>query len=217
MAKTGSTPEQDPAGAIAGLAGELDALGQRVGRLSDVPDQVSELATLVAGLADQLATHAPAARPHGPASWLALPPERQPSVMLHDLAEWMARVFLRYPDAAQQLPDCWLWHPDVVEELLWLRLAWALVQHPELGTPLMVGDWHDRYRPGVVRRIRDRAGTCSLERHREAAGAPVVPLRSAVDEIAAWWGSERTAPPPAPSEAHLAEADRLRRIRGGRR
>ena len=136
-----------------------------------------------------------------------------------DLAAWLERVFLRYPDGAQHLPECWLWHPDVVEELTWLRLAWTLVYHPELGTPLMVGDWHDRYRPGVVRRIRERAGTCSLERHREeAVGAePVVPLVEAVDLIARWWGDRRLMPAPAPSDEHLALADRLRRSGGGRR
>jgi hypothetical protein len=29
-------------------------------------------------------------------------------------------IFLRYPDGAGALPECWLYHPDVVEELTWL-------------------------------------------------------------------------------------------------
>jgi len=43
--------------------------------------------------------------------------------LLAQLTAWLAEVYLRYTDAA--LPECWLWHPDVVEELQWLSGAWA--------------------------------------------------------------------------------------------
>jgi hypothetical protein len=53
--------------------------------------------------------------------------------LLAGLVDWMARIYLRYPDAAAGLPDCWAWHPDVVEELLWLWLwqAWLRPTHDQ--------------------------------------------------------------------------------------
>ena len=45
--------------------------------------------------------------------------------LLEELTGWLAAVYLRYPDGADHLPECWMWHPDVLEELLWLMHAWA--------------------------------------------------------------------------------------------
>ena len=39
-----------------------------------------------------------------------------------DLMTWLDQIYLQFPDAV--LPTCWLWHPSVVEELLWLRRSW---------------------------------------------------------------------------------------------
>ena len=44
--------------------------------------------------------------------------------MLTDLTRWLDDIYLRYADAARTLPECWLWHPEVVEELIWLMHAW---------------------------------------------------------------------------------------------
>ena len=85
---------------------------------------------------------------------------------------WLRRVYLRYADAA--LPSCWLWHPDVVEELWWLRQAHAEAFHPQTGSWRAVGDWHDRQRPNLVRRLRPLVNKCELSLHvpgsRTAAG-----------------------------------------------
>jgi hypothetical protein len=90
----------------------------------------------------------------GALTWLDMAgTSRDPDAVLTKLARFVEVVYLRYSDAAKSFPDCWLWHPDVVEELLWLSDAWLAAYKP--GAPgHMVGDWHDRQRPGVVRRIR---------------------------------------------------------------
>ena len=127
--------------------------------------------------------------------------------MLAELAAWLELVYLRYPDAAQGLPECWCWHPDVVEELLWLMHAWLAAYQGKAASVGLVADWHDRYRPGVVRRVRAAAGSCSIEAHqtregwtRYPAGPPVVPGVEALPAIARWWGLGRheDAPEPAP-------------------
>jgi hypothetical protein len=103
----------------------------------------------------------------------------------------------------------------VVEELVWLMHAWAAAyQGPQAGVGL-VGDWHDRQRPGVVRRIRASAGSCSFENHQARTGwtqlsgaAPTVPGIDALAAIADWWGSRRdqAAPEPAPRLSLVSRA-----------
>jgi hypothetical protein len=100
-----------------------------------------------------------------------------------------------------------LWHPDIVEELVWLRAAWWAAYRTDGGTVQLAADWHDRHRPGVIRRIREYAGACSLETHQPGTDQrPVaaVPLADAVAAVAGWWALGRDQPPPTPSPEQLA-------------
>jgi hypothetical protein len=195
------------AAAVAGLAREVEALRRVVEPLRGLPGRVEQLAGLVAELAETAAADGlpDAARPP---SWLDLPADAEPAEaagLLDQLVEWMRGIFLRYTDAGRALPDCWLWHPDLVEELLWLRATWWAAYRADSGTVQLAADWHDRHRPGVVRRIRDYAGTCSLETHLAAGGRPAdaVPLADATTAIAGWWALRRDHPPPAPTAEQL--------------
>jgi hypothetical protein len=137
--------------------------------------------------------------------------------VLTELIRWMDVVHLRHSDA-QSLPDCGLWHPDVVEELLWLMHAWLAGYRDEQAPVSLAADWHDRYRPGVVRRINAIAGRCSLEAHQprdnepDDSGPPVVvPVAEAVTPIAGWWAAHRSDPAPRPDPAHFMTANSQRR------
>jgi hypothetical protein len=215
--------EQEPtyasASAVAGLAREVEALSRAVEPVKSLPNQVDELARVVQTLAEQTATGMSAG---GAPSWIDLPEDvGAVRSVLEDLTGWMREVFLRYSDAAQQLPECWLWHPDVVEELLWLMHAWLAAYRAEDATVARAGDWHDRYRPGVVKRIKALAGTCSLENHQPRGNrfteGPIVPLAEAVAPIAYWWATQRAELPPEPAEEHLAAAAAAQRRPGGGR
>ena len=124
----------------------------------------------------------------------------------------MARIYLRYPDAAAGLSDCWAWHPDVIEELLWLWQAWLAAYHDKNVPGTTAADWHDRYRPNVVRRIMATAGRCSLDNHQPRPDRPPlgqslgVPLAEATESIAQWWVSDRNNPGPIPTPEQLADA-----------
>jgi hypothetical protein len=211
----GSAHVYPDAGAVAGLAREIEALRESIDTLRGLPSRVDEVAGLVAQLADAVNAFPTAAG--GVASWLDLPAEVDAVYsVLGELLAWMQVVYLRYPDAAAGLPDCWLWHPDVVEELLWLMQAWLAAYRDDKAAVSLAGDWHDRYRPGVVHRITSTAGRCSLENHQpregqSLPGAPVVPVAGAVELIATWWASARTDPPPEPDEWHRATANARRR------
>jgi hypothetical protein len=212
---------------VAGLAHTVEALDHRVAELARLDKRVDTLgetlARVVMNLPSRTATETtlPTA-----VSWLNRPvePGRGPAdsraahdaeQLLDKLANWVGRVYLRYSDA--RLPDCWLWHADVVEELLWLHAAWRAAYHPDAATHA-VGDWHDRLRPGVVRRIKEYAGMCSLEAHLPAGErhypAPTAPTPDATPLIAGWWATARDDPGPVPTQEQLAAAtDRMRRAR----
>jgi hypothetical protein len=198
--------EPAPDGVVAGLAREVDRLRRAVEALRDLPDRVDDLTRLATDLANAVAALT-ARRQAAPCpSWLLLPADPDLATrVLDDLTGWLAVIYLRYPDGADHLPECWAWHPDVVEELLWLMHAWAGAYQGSQASVAAVGDWHDRQRPGVVRRIKVAAGTCSYENHTTRAGwdrrpsaAPTVPGVDTVASIAAWWGARREEPAPEP-------------------
>lgn len=205
---------------VAGLAREVDALRRAVRKTTALHTKVDQLAETVAQAVDDLAATGRRADPVRPVSWIASSTDPQATATaLAELADWVGRVYLRYPVAARELPDCWLWHPDVVEELAWLQQAWQGAYCPETGTVGAAGDWHDRYRPGVAARIRSAARGCSLETHTQPdrpTGAVVVPSVGSAEALARWWSSTRDCQqPPAPTQADLDAA--MRRLREGRR
>jgi hypothetical protein len=214
----GQTQPPDTSAAVAALARELERLRRAVDHLLPLSARIDEVAGLVARLAETTAAQRPTPPPAGEVSWLDLPPDVDDAEqILSSLVDWMAVVYLRYADAARTLPACWLWHPDVIEELLWLRTAW-LGAYSLTAPASAPGDWHDRQRPGVVRRIRDYAGMCSLENHQpgpDSSGAALTaPAADAAGAIARWWATDRTSTPPAPTSQQLAAAAGPRDGRG---
>lgn len=212
----GRTPTPTQPDALAALARQVDRLRDAL-TAADVPalrDDVQGLAVTVAGLADQVAELAEvgAGKEQPAPSWLwpMEPGDAALAVavseqLLAGLVEWAERVYVQFDDA--RLPDCWLWHPAVVEELVWLWRAWRAAYRGSAATVQRAGDWHDRQRPGVVRRIRDAAGSCSLREHLEPAPAPVVPTADAAPAVAAWRAVQgRQAPVPSDEQIQAAEA-----------
>jgi hypothetical protein len=65
---------------------------------------------------------------------------------------WTAWLRHRYP-LARKIPDCWAQHPELVEELTTLWLAWqGAFQQPD-ALLTAAADWHDRWLPGVLHRL----------------------------------------------------------------
>jgi hypothetical protein len=142
-------------------------------------------------------------------SWLTVD-EDQAADVLAGLVEWLDTVYLQYPDAI--LPDCWLWHPDAIEELLALQCAWLAAYTGKDASAARAIDWHDRGRPGVLRRLARRHEQCSVDAHKPGSRAGRVqwrrvPATSAVSTMADWWGSTHgTAAAPMPTREVLAES-----------
>ena len=231
-----ASPEPDPT--VQGLARLVD---RAVRRLEQLDGRVSGLAEIVTDLALKLTPPAPDAsgdhgvpptsgetgpdvdldgQPEPPAvrSWLLADDVAQADADLADLSSWLWRVYLWWPDA--WLASCWLWHPEVIEELWWLRVAHADAYHRRTGTSLRVADWHERHRPGVARRVGTILRSCELTRHIPFNGRPVEvtppgppALARHAPAIAEVWatGAGMTdvvrAAGPQPSPQQLGEAD----------
>jgi hypothetical protein len=195
--------------AVAGLAREVEAM-RRAMRQVATAAELARLAEVVTELGETTTAASRARQQPDPVpSWLVLPTTlADTSAVLTDLRLWLGDVYLRYADAARGLPECWLWHPEIVEELVWLMYAWLAAYRDDEASVRAAGDWHDRLRPGVVRRISDYAGTCSLELHLpgRATGAPHVPVADAVDAIAKWWAEGRDKPGPEPTNDQMVAA-----------
>jgi hypothetical protein len=226
--------EKDPgAAALAAVAGQarlIEALGRDVAAMKAglkqaasktsvkrLDDTVASLGNTVASFEDLLTRVA--AKPGGGTgkaeaasavepvrSWLRLPEDAAAvEAVLSELLPWMEATYLRYSTAREALPLCWLWHPEIVEELLWLMDAWtAAYEGPEASNKL-VGDWHDRQRPGVTRRIGEYAPSCDVLEHRDGAGqrAVTLPLAADADPFVTWWATGRDTFGPAPTPEQI--------------
>lgn len=198
--------EPDGSSSVAALAREIEDLRRQLTRVAGLSDRVDEIVTVIADLTTTVSALESRRAPTPCPSWLLLPADEPTALLvLDELVTWIPAVYLRYHDGFQTLPECWCWHPEIVEELLWLMHAWLAAYQGKAASVALVGDWHDRQRPGVVRRIKQFAGSCSLENHmtregwdRRPAEAPVLPGVEAVPLIAAWWGPRRADPAPEP-------------------
>lgn len=196
---------------------KLDALDRQVGELAE---KVAALIGPSTDAAESQPTPLSVKEP-GSRSWLLADDPAQAAADLGDLSAWLWRVYLWFPDA--WLSSCWMWHPEVVEELWWLRVAHAEAFDPEVGSSMRVGDWHERQRPGVTRRVRAVLTKCELSRHApvNGRGIDVQPpgppaLARHADALAVVWtagaGMDAVrASGPAPSPEQLAEADAYQR------
>lgn len=199
--------EQDPTVVALGRS-----LARALRRIDAVDANLVQLANDVAALRGGDVT--PSVESDGPPpvrSWLLATDAEQAVKDLGDLVDWVRRVYVRY--ARAQLSSCWLWHPEVIEELWWLRWAHADAYDPEQGSWLKAGDWHDRQRPGVERRVNGLLGKCSLSRHADRNGRPAdvtepgpPPLAEHHAVVAAHWVATRAAGP-EPTDAVLVEAE----------
>lgn len=127
---------------------------EAIGRLrSDLDELASEFTDAVTGVFDRLNDEREAwsgvqARPW---SWRDVGPQAVDELW-QQLSAWVAWIRGRYP-LATRIPACWAAHPEIVEELTALWLAWQ--QAYQSAEPPLTGpsEWHDRWLPGVLHRL----------------------------------------------------------------
>lgn len=105
------------------------------------------------------------------------------------LVDWVSRVlakqYARVGSSGRAnvatFPDCWYLHPDLVAELSWLCQEWLRL-YAGGGTPAGAGDWHDRWLPGALARVRhSTAHACDNVHNAETTARGLANIR-AVDD-----------------------------------
>jgi hypothetical protein len=142
---------------------------------SDLAQEVSRLSATIAGQGSPPAGQPASVHPRQPA-WAAMN-QTEYADALRDLAGWVTGVmFRRYPATAALLPPCWPAHPAVVEELDWLYWSWTGWALDPDARSRNAADWHDRWLPGALARIRPQLAACGQKgRHAQQASQRHVP------------------------------------------
>jgi hypothetical protein len=183
------TEETPPPGWATALASGLERASTRLTKLTD---DLAALAVVVERLSRPEEANAEGAG--SPSALLGLTHDA-----VHDLLEWLEQVYLRYSGA--RLSACWAWHADVVEELLVLRTTHLAVYSS--NDPLRISDWHDRYRPGVVRRVNATLKNCSITTHDNDLN-PELPLKNSLTALNHARSNDLPTPAPTPTQLHEA-------------
>lgn len=202
------TPTPDHTAQITGLAREVEALartlvdiGATVENLATLPAQLQNMGNVVRQLAQEAAGRAGDDTPQA-VTWLGFDGDTDTAEnLLRHLADWLETVYRRWPDGDKGLPNCWMLHPWIVEELVTLWDAHRHAHSPR-ARALDRSDWCDRTRPGVARRVRQLVTSCSIETHLPDRGPRPPELRvvtdAAIRHVAQWWvNGDRTADGPA--------------------
>jgi hypothetical protein len=89
--------------------------------------------------------------------------EEETAEALHELSAWVTWLVARYNVDTRKIPDCWIDHTDLIEELSALHTAWQVAFDQTDGGYGPVG-WHERLAAAFGRSaFKDR---CSIS-HRD--------------------------------------------------
>lgn len=101
-------------------------------------------------------------------TWSALGPLGA-EMLWQRLGPWVGWLRGRYP-IAEQLPGCWWRHPELVEEITALHLAWRAAYSDPAASLTDPIDWHQHYLPAFLARIRGWGVHCT-DTHRDRPAA----------------------------------------------
>jgi hypothetical protein len=158
--------------AISQLRRDLDQLA------SEVTDAVADLVTRLELESTEDSTINSSREQAGVTAWCWRDLGLEASESLwHELSDWVAWIRHRYP-LAKRVPACWPEHPEIVEELTALWLAWNSA-YSERDAPLTGAiDWHDRWLPGLLHRLEHGvfALNCGHDHHERPSSAYALPF-----------------------------------------
>ena len=142
---------------VESLATKLDTL-VRAQRERAAVDDIAELRNQVEQILDTLTDD-----DASPAEWFWLRMNEQVrDEKFAELADWVETVLRQqYPDyLADQIRPCWPNHPEARWELSWLYQQWSLTYLAKHPTSRDASEWHDRWAPGVIRRLSQVMSRC---------------------------------------------------------
>lgn len=152
-------------------------------RLADAEETIVGLMDIVAGkksaAPDAAAKNAAQIHKQKPSIWCwRYLNNKQIAQQWGGLENWVAWLSDRYPKTLRDLPPCWYLHTEAVEELTALWAAWKAAYYGDDNPRDAMIFWHDRWLPGVVRRLLAPGGIltgcATAKKHRDVNldGAP---------------------------------------------
>ncbi len=169
---TDRTPQGDGyALQILALAGDIKDVRTQLDDLAGIGAALTGLADAVTAVelkVDNLAA-AESEQPIRMWDWTTMDTD-QAQVAWNVLLEWVEKVLVGTYNAVSaremdqsdpKIPACWYRHPNAVAELSWLCQEWMRIYRTSKGTPGAAGEWHDRWLPGVLRRLSRSMSACA--------------------------------------------------------
>lgn len=161
MTTDATRPDPDPIGRE--LMRQAQLISQLRRDLDELAHSTTDIAADLLARLDEL--NDTGANRDAPRSWCwrSIGPQAEEELwaQLRDWVNWLRR---RYP-LAKRIPACWSDHPEVVEELTALWLAWQHA-YADANAPLSAPvEWHDHWLPGLLHRLEHgpHALNCSAE------------------------------------------------------
>jgi hypothetical protein len=174
--RDGSPPVAALAVQVSGLRRDVEALTARVDVLTRTQEEHAVVLEGITELRRQVEQILALVSEDDKASssgwfWLTMD-EHVREEKFGELFDWVETVLrIQYPDyVADQIRPCWPNHPEARWELAWLYQLWCAAYLAKRPTPKDAADWHDRWSPGVIRRLSQVMAGCerACQRHRPA-------------------------------------------------
>jgi hypothetical protein len=179
---TDQPQSRDPSSAVAALAVRVDGLRRRIETLATKVDDLTstqqEHATVLDGIAElrhqveQILAILDNDDGAAPAEWFWLTmTDQKRDERFSELSDWVETVLrTQYPGyLTDQIRPCWPNHPEARWELTWLYQLWTHAYLTKRPAPKAAADWHDRWSPGVIRRLSQTMRPCEETCQRQPA------------------------------------------------
>ena len=147
----GSTP--DPIGRE--LMRHAQLISQLRHDLDELASSATDIAADLVSRLEELADTESGSRTVRSWCWRELGPKAEEELWTQ-LTDWVGWLRSRYP-LAKKIPVCWKEHPEIVEELTALWLAWQYAYSDPDAPLTAAADWHDRWLPGLLHRLQHGA------------------------------------------------------------
>jgi hypothetical protein len=163
---------------VAGLRCDVESLTTKIDSVASAQEDHAATLDGIAGLRRQVEQILTLVEEDGEASpggwfWLTMTNQERED-KFGELYDWVETVlrpyYLGYLD--NQIRPCWPNHPETRWELAWLYQLWSLAYLRKRPSPKDAADWHDRWAPGVIRRLGDAMRRCEQICQRQPAVEP---------------------------------------------
>lgn len=188
------------AATVEGLVSELAGLRLVTGGLADGQEKLARMIAEFIARATEPDDEEEEEKPDPDrVEWMTV---SDPAVAVEALVRvrrWVREVWTPYA-AGEELQPCWMWHPDVVADLLACRLAWIASTGPK-ARPLSPADWITRFLEPAAKRVTRSLAECHDGYGHLTRGKryDATPGDGGARALARWWAETHDREPEHPA------------------